>query len=211
MIYADFESILGAEDNGKQNPNESNTSKYQKHVACSYGNKLVCVEGKFSKPFKSYLTEDPVDNFINSTIDKSKYCSDVMKKHFKKDLLMTKEDNENFENATKCWICDNNFNDNDVKIRYHFHITGNYAGSAHRFCNINVKLNHKIPAVFHNLKKYDSILFIQELGKFNLKIKVISNGLEKNKLIFIDSFQIPSSSLNSSLKNFDKDDLKFQR
>ena len=83
MIYADFESILGAEDNGKQNPNESNTSKYQKHVAGSYGNKLLCVEGKFSKPFKSYLTEDPVDNFINSTIDKSKYCSDVMKKHFK--------------------------------------------------------------------------------------------------------------------------------
>ena len=41
MIYADFESILGSEDNGKQNPNESNTSKYQKHVACSYGNKSV--------------------------------------------------------------------------------------------------------------------------------------------------------------------------
>ena len=30
MIYEDFESILRAEDNGKQNPNESHTNKYQK-------------------------------------------------------------------------------------------------------------------------------------------------------------------------------------
>ena len=54
MIYADFESILVPEDNGKQNPEESYTNKYQKHVACSYGYKLVCVNDKFSKPFKSY-------------------------------------------------------------------------------------------------------------------------------------------------------------
>ena len=60
MIYVDFESILLPEDNGKQNPNESYTNKYQKHVACSYGYKLVCVDDKFIKPFKSYLSEDAV-------------------------------------------------------------------------------------------------------------------------------------------------------
>ena len=43
MICADFESILVPEDNGKQNADESFTSKYQKHVACSYGYKLVFV------------------------------------------------------------------------------------------------------------------------------------------------------------------------
>ena len=37
MIYADFESILVPEDNGKQKPNESYTNKYQKHIASSYG------------------------------------------------------------------------------------------------------------------------------------------------------------------------------
>ena len=55
MIYADFESILVPEDNGKQNSNESYTNKYQKHVACSYGYKLVSVDDKFSIHFKSYL------------------------------------------------------------------------------------------------------------------------------------------------------------
>ena len=34
------------EDNVRQNPNESYTSKYQKHAACSYGYKLVCVDHK---------------------------------------------------------------------------------------------------------------------------------------------------------------------
>ena len=52
MIYANFESILVPEDNGKQNPNESYTNKYQKNVACSYGYKLVCVHDKFSRSFK---------------------------------------------------------------------------------------------------------------------------------------------------------------
>ena len=38
MIYADFESIIVPKDNGKQNPSECYTSKYQKFVlACTYG------------------------------------------------------------------------------------------------------------------------------------------------------------------------------
>ena len=65
--------------------------------------------------------------------------------------------------------------DNDVKVRDPCHITEKYRGSAHRDCNINLKLNQKIPVVFHNLKNYDSNLIIQELGKFNLKINVIPN------------------------------------
>ena len=64
-IYADFESILVPEYNGKQNPNESYRNNYQNHIACSYGCKLVCVVDKFSKPFNSYLSEDAVYSFIN--------------------------------------------------------------------------------------------------------------------------------------------------
>ena len=32
-------------------------------------------------------------------IEESKYCSDVMKKHFNKELVITKKDNEDFENS----------------------------------------------------------------------------------------------------------------
>ena len=151
MIYVDSESILVPEDNGKQNQNESYNNKYQKHIACSCGSKLVCADDKFSKPFKSYLGEDAAYNFISSVIEESKYYSDVMKKHFNKELVMTEKDNEDFENSTKCWICDNDYVDSNLKVREYCHITRKYRDSAHRDCNINVKLNDKIPAVFRNL------------------------------------------------------------
>ena len=68
IIYADFKIILVPENNRKQNPGQSYTNKYQKHVACSYSYKLVCVNDNFSKPFKSYLGDDAVYNFINSMV-----------------------------------------------------------------------------------------------------------------------------------------------
>ena len=51
-----------------------------KHIACSYGYKLACVDDKFSTPFQTYLSKDAVYNLINSMIEESKYCSDVIKK-----------------------------------------------------------------------------------------------------------------------------------
>ena len=148
------------ESNGKQNPKEPCTNKYKKYVACSYGYKLVCVDDKLSQTFKTYLGKDSVYNLINNMIKESKYCSEVMKKHFNKELVMPKKDNENFKSSTKYWICDNDYIDNDVKVRVHCHITGKYKGSLHRDCNINLKLNHRIPLVFHNLKIFDSHLTI---------------------------------------------------
>ena len=58
MIFTDVKSILVPKDNGKQNLDEAYSNKYKKHAACSYGYKLVCVDDKFSKPFRSYLGED---------------------------------------------------------------------------------------------------------------------------------------------------------
>ena len=43
--------------------------------------------------------------------------------------------------------------------------------------------DHKTPIVFQNQKSYDSHLIMQELRKFNFKINVIPNGLEKNMII----------------------------
>ena len=85
----------------KQNPSESYTNKYQKHVACSYGHKLVCVDDKFSKLFKSYTGKDVVYNFISNMIEEIKHCSDVIKKHFNKEFVTTEKDNEDFENSLK--------------------------------------------------------------------------------------------------------------
>ena len=91
---------------------------------------------------KLYVSQDVVYNFINSMIEESKYCTNMMKKHFNKKLVMIKDDDEDFENFAKCCICDNN---GDVRVKDHLSFTGIYRGYTRRGCNISVKLNHKIP------------------------------------------------------------------
>ena len=65
-----------------------------------------------------------------------------------------------------------------------------------------------IPVIFRNLRGCDTHLIMQEVGKFDAKINVIPNELEKymaftvNKnLIFINSMQFMNSSLDTLVKN----------
>ena len=54
--FKKHESILVPEDNGKQNSEESYRNKYQRHIGCRYGYKLVCVDDSFSKPFSIFFS-----------------------------------------------------------------------------------------------------------------------------------------------------------
>ena len=70
--------------------------------------------------------------------------------------------------------------------------------------------------IFHNLKNNDSHLVFSVLHKFNLKINVIPNGLEKymtfflnTNLVFIDSMQFMNSSLDKLVKNLSDKDFKY--
>ena len=95
-------------------------------------------------------------------------------------------------------------------------MTGKFRGTTHGNCNINLQLTKKVPVIFHNLRGYNSHLIFNELDKFDVKIKVIPNGLEKymafflNKnLVFIDSMQFMNSSLDKLVKNLSDEDFKF--
>ena len=128
---------------------------------------------------------------------------------------MSAEDKERFQLSNICWKCNKLFDAGDNKVRDHCHITGKYRGYAQWSCNINLKLTKKVPVIFHNLRGYGSHLIMQEIGKFDVKVSVIPNGLEKymaftiNKnLIFIGSMQFISSSLDSLVKNLSDNDFK---
>ena len=138
-----------------------------------------------------------------------------MKKHFNKNLIMSEEENS-FQQSNSCWICKKIINDDDEKVRDHCQITSKFRGATHRDCNINFQLTKGIPVTFHDLRGYDSHLVFSVLHKFNLKINVIPNGLEKymalflNKnLIFIDSMQFMNSSLDKLVKNLSDEDFKY--
>ena len=139
-----------------------------------------------------------------------------MKDQFNKNLIMTEKEEYLFQQSNSCWICKKVIDSENEKVRDHCHTTGKFRGSAHWDCNINFQLTKKIPIMFHNLKGYDSHLIFSELHKFNLKVDVIPNGLEKymafflgRDLIFIDSMQFMNSSLDKLVKNLVDKDFKY--
>ena len=72
----------------------------------------------------------------------------------------------------------------DKKVRDHCHKTGKFRGAAYWSCNVNFQLTEKVPVIIHNLRGQDSHLIFSELNKFNVKISVMPDGLEKHMAFF---------------------------
>ena len=108
-----------------------------------------------------------------------------MNKHFNKHLIMSKEEEHLFQQSSSCWICKKFIDNDEEKVRNHCHVTGKFRGATHGSCNINLQLTKKVPVIFHNLRGYDSHLIFNELDKFDVKIGVIPNGLEKYMAFFL--------------------------
>ena len=157
VIYADFEAIVEKIHGVKNNPGTSYTDTYQKHKDCSYACKVVCCyDDQYSKPIELSRGPNAVYKFLEKMLEEEKWCQETLKKHFNKQLEMTKADEKNFSSADSCHICGIKYKSCDISVRDHCHITGKYRGSAHQKCNVNYKLTEKIPVIFHNLRGYDS-------------------------------------------------------
>ena len=77
-------------------------------------------------------------------------------------------------------------------------------------------MSKKVPIIFHNLKGYDSHLIFKELSKFDVRVRVIPNGLDKHmaftlnkNIVFIDSMLFMDSSLDNLVKNLGHEDFKY--
>ena len=84
-------------------------------------------------------------------------------------IPLTKEEWKEFDKASKCHICLEDFDMSDAnekekqKVRDHCHYTGKYRGPAQNSCNLRYKIPKYISVVFHNLSGHDAHLFIREL------------------------------------------------
>ena len=207
-IYADFECILKETKVSEEiiDKNSSYIKKYQNHIPCSFGYKVIYIDNRFRKDIVIYRGKDAINKFMTMILKEYEYCSNVMKKYFNKNLIMTFEEEEIFQLSNKCWICDKLFDLVDEKVRDHCHISGKFRDAAHFSCNL--KISKKIPVIFHNLRGYDSRLIIKEISNFDVRVDVIPNGLEKymaftisRNLVFIDGMQFMNSTLDSLFKN----------
>ena len=190
--------------------------KYHEHVPCSYACKVVCIDDRFSKSIVVFRGKNAAYEFIKAILEEHKYCKKIMKKHINKNSIMTEEEEHLFQESNNCWICKKLIDNDDEKVKDRCHVTGKFRGAAHWNCNINFQLTKKIPVIFHNLKGYDSHLIFSELNKFDVKINVIPNGLEKymafflgKNLVFIDSMQFMNASLDKLVKNLSDEDFKY--
>ena len=211
-IYADFECNF---KKVKCNAG-SYTEKHQDHTPCSFAYKIVCTDDKFTKTTIIYRGENAAYEFIKAILEEYKYCKKMINKHLNKNLIMTEEEEGLFRKSNNFWICRKLISNDEDKVRNHCYVTGKFRGAAHRNCSVNFQLTKKVPVIFHNLRGYDSHLIFNELDKFDVKIKVISNGLEKymafflNKnLVFIDSMQFINSSIDKLAKNLSDKDFKY--
>ena len=102
-----------------------------------------------------------------------------MNKHFNKNLIMREEEGHLFQQSNSCWICKKLIDNDEEKVRVHCPVTGKFRGAAHGSCNINLQLTKKIPVTFHKLRLYDRHLIFSQFDKFDVKISVIPNVLER--------------------------------
>ena len=172
VIYADFEAVTEKIQGCEPNNNKSYTNKYQKHTSCSYGYKVVCCyDDKYTKPVKIYRGEEPIKKFMEEMLKEVQYCEKIIKTKFKKPLKMSSEDEQNFNAAKECHICGKKYTNEDICVRDHCHITGQYRGSAHEDCNLKLRISpkkFKLPVIFHNLRRYDFHFIMREIGTIRI-------------------------------------------
>ena len=121
VIYADLESLLEklndiqstssqlkilTELESAISTEQDKTEKLQKHIACSYGFKVVCCYDKsMSKPFKMYRGLNSVNKFFNDIFEEEEEILDKLKQ-FKNTLMnISPEEKIHHENAESCYVC----------------------------------------------------------------------------------------------------------
>ena len=193
VIYADFESITKKVQGCKQSEemnNEKNkrlyTEAYQTHEDCGSAYRVICCyDDEYSEDICIYRGENTVYIFMEKMLEEVEYCKTVIKKHFNKPLVMTEVDEQHFKTMDGCHICGEKYADKDVRVRDHCHITGKFRGSAHKECNLKLRIKPediKIPIIFHNLHGYDSHFIMQQIGEIANKHAYTNKKGEKQDL-----------------------------
>ena len=184
IIYADTEALIKEMHNCDPNPQNSYTKKYQKHEPISFSYYIRCFDDNvYESKLRKYTGEDAMEKFVEWIEEDVKEIANIPDV----EMIFGPNELDQFNNATKCWICKEEFDDTadekgyrkNEKVKDHCHYTGRFRGAAHNSCNLKYKKPKFIPVVYHNLSGYDSHLFIKNLGYTDGNIDCIPNNEEK--------------------------------
>ena len=222
VIYADLECLLEKMSTCINNPNESSTTKINKHTPSGYSIFTHCSFDKSKNKLNYYRGKDCTKKFSK---DLREHVDKIINYEKKKMIPLTTEEKIYHNKQNICYICKKEFNNNEkknYKVRDHCHYTGKYRGAAHNICNLRYKVPKEIPIVFHKGSIYDYHFMIKELvkefeGNFEclgentekyitfsvpIKKKIENKDLEITyKIKFIDSYRFMASSLSKLVDN----------
>ena len=226
IIYADLECLLEKMSTCINNPNESSTTKINKHTPSGYSIFTSCSFDESKNKLNYYRGKDCMKKFCK---DLKEHATRIINYEKKKIIPLTTEEKINYNDQKVCYICKKELNTIDTagrsslecqknyKVRDHCHYTGKYRGAAQNICNLRYKVTKEIPVVFYNGSTYDYHFIIKDLvkefeGNFDclgentekyitfsvpLKKKIENKNLEIiYKIKFIDSFRCHHHYLN---------------
>ena len=174
VIYADLECLLEKMSTCINNPNESSTTKINKHTPSGYSIFTHCSFDKSKNTLNYYRCKYCMKKFSK---DLREQVSKIINYEKKKMIPLTTEEKTYHNKQKICYICKKEFNNNDTagpsslehkknyKVRDHCHYTGKCRGAAHNICNLRYKEPKEISIVFHNGSIYDYHFIIKELVK----------------------------------------------
>ena len=100
--------------------------------------------------------------------------------------LLTKLQEELYENVKICYICKGKFQNKYLKdkkyckVRNYCHYAGKYREATHSIYNLKQSVPRKIPAPFHNISNNDYHYIIKELAQeFRRKFTCLGENTKK--------------------------------
>ena len=223
VIYADFE----ATHLKIQTVQPSNEAPYNQNISKQEVNSFgIYIKSDFRNLIRSqyydYIGIDAKEKFVETIFSVYNDVSKKLCKYSKanKTAKLTPNQQQEFNNATNCYMCNVPFNEQVTKIREHNHFNGKYRGAACQSCNTREgKASKEITVFFHNGSKYDFHFIVTELMKYQdryNKVEVLPKNSEEyisitygsiyRKLIFKDSYRFLQNGLANIAKSMKLDD-----
>ena len=206
-IYADFECLTEPVSKAQKNSDQSYTDAYQSHTPCGFCYQVVSSDSTRTFEPEIYRGQNTVQEFIMRMKSTEEELMELIQTNTP--MVMTAQDEINFQCAECCCLCKQPLGDD--RVRDHDHLTGKFRGAAHSVCNMEEgkarTRRFTIPVFFHNLKGYDGHLIVSEVGKHTANLSAIPQNLEKyisfsfNHFRFLDSAAFLNGSLDMLTKN----------
>src|SRR5258705_4207726 len=138
IIAADFECKLTKIHSCQPDPSQSYTNQYQKHDPISYCYYIISTYVENIEP-RLYRGVNAANHFIKSLKKDMRWIYDNYLKMNRPMNPLTERQQEDHDAADACYICRNEFSEENKKIYEHDHYTGEYRGPACNNCNLQYK------------------------------------------------------------------------